>query len=766
MKVLQRLTLANLQKNKRRTAVTIVGVLLSTALILAVVGMVTSFQKMMINYAIADFGDFHEMYQEVPVDALKYIEENQHVDSYYYSKPITKDDVDEAAFANYSAYQHFPYNAEYYERLDVLPSDAKGTYNIYVRYDNPRDFEANREAIQAALDKATGKYINYRTNDELLRYEARVMSDSSLATLYSMAAIVIVIIVVTSIFVIRNSFSISATERARQFGMLSSIGATPRQIRHSVYFEGLAIGLIGVPLGILLGVVAVAVLVIIVNVLLQGMLQSDVEFCMPFWIFPVAIILSLITIFFSSLMPAIRAGRMSPIDAIRGNQDVKVKAKKLRTSRVVKNIFGIGGVIADKNLKRSRKKYRTTVISIVLSVATFIGLYSFIGYGKDLTGLQFSNSKVDYAVSGASPEFYQELQEKFGLNDSAYYLNTSVRQIQVYVMQQKAFEDFAKSLGVNEKDYSHVAIMNPQELRYLEDGTKQIRNFSDIKDGGIQKITVEPSGEVPEECHEFYADDTGMHYSYGYDSECYYKTVGYPKDIELTITKVTDTRPIGYDVRNYWPMIFVPENYYRRSELGVIADQKTASNNGHYLESEFYAENVDNGTEISQYIDNQIDAGKLNSVVNYQDVHETMSQMRRMYLLISIFLYGFIAVVTLIGVTNIFNTITTNIALRAREFAMLKSIGMTSKEFNHMVRLESLMYAGKALVIGIPIGLVLSYAFYQSIANSIDFGWIIPWMAILISVVAVGLLISVIMRYSVKQVEKQNIIETIRSENI
>lgn len=214
-------------------------------------------------------------------------------------------------------------------------------------------------------------------------------------------------------------------------------------------------------------------------------------------------------------------------------------------------------------------------------------------------------------------------------------------------------------------------------------------------------------------------------------------------------------------------MIFVPENYYRRNELGVIVDQKQSYRDDyHYLESALYAENVENGSEISEYIDEQIETGKISETVTYQDVHETMSQMRRMYLLISIFLYGFIIVVTLIGVTNIFNTITTNIALRAKEFAMLKSIGMTSKEFNHMVRLESLMYAGKALVIGIPLGLVLSYAFYQSIANSVDFGWIIPWVAILISIVAVGLLIGVIMRYSVKQVEKQNIIETIRSENI
>lgn len=771
MTVLQHLTIENLRRNKRRTIVTILGVMLSSALILAVVGMVTSFQKMMINYAKANVGDYHEMYEAVPIEALKYIEENPHVESYFYSLPITPNaEIDEDVYNYYETNHHSVYPISWYEKLNTLPDAKNAVYNIYVRFDNPKQYEANRAAIREAVEKVTGEDLNYRTNGELLRYESQVMGDAALATLYSLAAIVIGIIVVTSIFVIRNSFSISATERARQFGMLASVGATPRQIRRSVFFEGFVIAIIGVPLGILLGVAAVAVLVVIVNTLLAGMIEANVEFSMPFWIFPTTILLSLVTIFFSSLMPAIRAARMSPIDAIRGNQDIKIKAKKLRTSKLVKNTFGIGGVIADKNLKRSRKKYRTTVVSIVLSVAAFIGLYSFLQYGKDMVGLQFSNSEVDYMVSEANVDFYHELQEKFNLENSAYYLGTHIHSVQVYVMQQSAFEKFAHSVGVNEKDYSHTVLLNPTILNNSENGKIVFERSSDMKDvknGSKVTVTVEPHGGIPRACQNIGEDETGI--TWGYDADCYYKAVGYPKDVELSITKVIDTWPIGLDGRPYWPMIFVPENYYRRSELGVVADEqsKQPDESMAYSESVFYAGNVENGKEISAYIDEQIKNGRFDkNRVFYDDIREEMSQMRRMYLLISIFLYGFIIVVTLIGVTNVFNTITTNIALRAKEFAMLKSIGMTSKEFNRMVRLESLMYSGKALIIGIPLGLLLSYAFYRSIANSVDFGWIIPWAAILISVAAVGVLVGVIMRYSVRQVEKQNIIETIRSENI
>lgn len=755
MKILQRLTLANLRQNRRRTIVTIIGVTLSAALILAVAGMATSFQKMMINYTIAERGDFHEMFQEVPVAALAYVEQNPHVESYYYSAPLQEGDVDEETFEIYETYQHTPYRAEYYEKLEDLPDRAKGTYNIYVRYDNPKDYEANRAAIIAAITSATGQSVNYRTNDDLLCYEVFVMGDVALATLYSMAIIVIGIIVVTSIFVIRNSFSISATERARQFGMLASIGATPRQIRHSILFEGLVIGLIGIPLGILLGILAVAILVVVVNTLLEGIMTGAVEFSMPFWIFPAAIALSFITIFLSSLLPAIRTARIAPIEAIRSNQDIKVKAKKLRSSKLVKQLFGIGGVIADKNLKRSRKKYRTTVVSIVLSVATFIGLYSFINYGQNMVGLQYDNSAVDFAMTGGNEQLYQDLITRFNLQNVTYYRHHATSEdMPLYLMDRASFAKFAQSVGVHDKDLSQVVLMNDYAFTQKDGGGYAKKRLTDLKSGDQYRATIVPN--APERCTSFVGEGGNDGYAMvEVDEACVEAAHATPYETELTITKMIDQAPLGLE-NMHTPFILASEDYVRRSELAL---DKT------YNMTMFAAE-VDDVSAMTNYLDEYLAEHPSKQAYFYENVKESVDAMRRMYLLISIFLYGFVIVVTLIGVTNIFNTISTNIALRAKEFATLKSIGMTSREFNRMIRLESLMYAGKALLIGIPLGLLLSYGFYQSIANSVDFGWIIPWTAIIISIVAVGLLISIIMHYSVRQVAKQNIIETIRTENI
>lgn len=757
MNVLQRLTVANLRQNKRRTLVTVLGVMLSTALMLAVTGIVTSLQQMMVNFSIEHYGDFHDMYQEVPVEALKYIEENKHVQSYYYSEPLTNKNVDEELIEYYQVYQTEPYTTEYYTRIDQLPADAKGKYNIFVRYDNPKEYRKFHDDIRATLEEAADEFIYVRSNKDLLRYESSVMSDSSLATLYSLAAIVIGIIVVTSVFVIRNSFSISAQERSRQFGMLSSIGATPKQIRHSIIFEGLVIGAIGIPLGLLLGTVAVAILVVIMNLLMSGSLEGQmVTFCMPFWIFPVAILLGLITIFFSSLIPAIRTARISPIEAIRGNNDIKIKAKKLHTSKFVKNTFGIGGVIASKNLKRSRKKYRTTVVSLVISIATFIGLSSFLDYGKSMVGMQYENSNIDFVMQSADVKFYRELQNRFNLKESAfYYSHMSSTGVPVMAMNHEAFVEFAKQAGIHSQDYSKVAIMNDLGLQLSENGKYQIRRWTDIKDGDNYRVTITP--ETPEKCQhvQHRTDEEWGDYDFWEVDEACVKAEGAePYEIDLKITKVTDKRPLGLEGSGV-PFVMVSDQYYRYDKLSF----------GKGIFTQFFAAHVEDVPAITNYIDQLVAENKIDKT-HYSDVKADTAQMRNMYILICIFLYGFIIVVMLIGVTNIFNTITTNIALRAKEFAMLKSIGMTSSEFSRMIRLESLMYSTKALVIGLPLGIGLSVLIYLSFANTVDFGYILPWASILISIVVVALLVSVIMHYSVKQVEKQNIIETIRSENI
>lgn len=220
------------------------------------------------------------------------------------------------------------------------------------------------------------------------------------------------------------------------------------------------------------------------------------------------------------------------------------------------------------------------------------------------------------------------------------------------------------------------------------------------------------------------------------------------KEIELEIAKKTDKRPMGL------------EQVYCESGFWIVSEEWLQKNlNGNYSRAALYIK-CDNANQVEDSIKN---LSKDLAINNYD---EMVKQENAMWLVIAIFLYGFIAVISLIGITNIFNTITTNMNLRSKEFANLKSIGMTKKEFNKMIRLESIFYGTKSLLIGIPIGIGLSYGIYKAFAESAEMGFLFPTSGVIISIVAVFILIAGIMKYSLNKINKQNIIETIRKDNI
>lgn len=623
--------------------------------------------------------------------------------------------------------------------MDKIPNKA----NISVLYKNPKEYEEIAKDICKIFGIMSLDEIDI--NIELLRLEG-VMSESMLNVLYTIAGVIIAIIVVSSVFVIRNSFSISVAEKNKQYGMLSSIGATSKQIKRNVIFEGMAIGLIAIPLGIILGIVAIMILLQIVNYLLIDMLDGML---FTYSINPLAIVISIvisiITIYLSCLIPAIRASRISPIESIRGNKDIKMKAKKLKTSRFTRKIFGIGGVIASKNLKRSKKKYRTTVISLVVSIFIFISLSSILNLGTKVTGLYYQDFKFNMYVDNGTKEIYEELAKLDNIKDYSYYYETSLdfdgnkyasefgkEQMTVYgdniislvAYNNEYFKNYMKEIGLNPENYKTTALLLDEVIRYNDDGSKTVDRL----------YTIKPNDKI--------------------------KVARLDKTYNITISKcISDNKPMGQEARYYnGGVIIVSEDFVKE----VLREEIDGSS---YILGSLLINSKD-----SQQLENTLnDLIKYNTkytgltVYNYDTY---VDQQRRMVLVVKIFLYGFIAVITLIGVTNIFNTITTNMILRSKEFAMLKSIGMSKKEFNKMIRLESIMYGAKSLLIGIPLGILGSYGVYKAFAQGVDVGYAIPYLPILISIIFVFIIVGITMKYSLDKINKQNIIETIRKDNI
>ena len=859
MSILNKFTVKNLKLNKKRTIVTIIGIMLSTALICGVAGLVSSFKASLINWIKVQDGNYHVAFHDIPVEKLKYVSENQKVKDYYLVGDVGWANLEDST-NDYKPYVHIleydnkalknlgvnltegrlPENSneivisehiitngrvvlkvgdeitldvgkrvssdgeelnennpllngntlivyddetdleeketEEVEETEHIENTTKKTYKIVgimqrlsredfsspgyivithmdkipekidisVLYKNPKEYEEIAKDICKTFGIMSLNEIDINT--ELLRFEG-VMSENMMTVLYTIAGVIIAIIVVSSVFVIRNSFSISVAEKNRQYGMLASIGATSKQIKRNVIFEGMIIGLIAIPLGIILGIVAIMILLQVVNYLLVDMLNnlSFIYSINPLAIV-VSIVISLITIYLSCLIPAIRASKISPIESIRGNKDIKIKAKKLRTSRLTKKIFGIGGVIASKNLKRSKKKYRTTVISLVVSIFIFISLSSILNLGTKVSGLYYKDFKFNMYVSYGTEEIYEELVKQDNVDNYAYYYQTSLdfegmkyasefgkdqlnaygdNMISLVAYNNEYFKNYIKELGLNPEDYKTVALLQDDEIRYNDDGSKTIDRLYKIKPN--DKIEV---GRVD-------------------------------KTYNITISKCTadDSKPMGQEVTYYHDGVIIVSEDFVKEVFGEDVE------NSSYMLSNLLI-NSKHPQELENTLNDLIKVNTKYTGLEVTNYDTYIDQQRRMVLVVKIFLYGFISVITLIGVTNIFNTITTNMILRSKEFAMLKSIGMSKKEFNKMIRLESIMYGAKSLLIGIPLGILGSYGVYKAFAQGVDVGYMIPYPAIIISIVFVFIIVGITMKYSLDKINKQNIIETIRKDNI
>ena len=166
------------------------------------------------------------------------------------------------------------------------------------------------------------------------------------------------------------------------------------------YFEGFILGIIGIPLGILSGIFAIYILVNVVNYILKDYVSSGtlLTYGISWTAIVVSIIVSVVTIWLSCRRSAKKASKITPIEAIRSSEDVKLKAKKIKCPKIITKIFKTGGEIAYKNLKRSRKKYRTTVISIIVSIAIFISISSFIQYGFKMSEAYYTEMNYNYMV--------------------------------------------------------------------------------------------------------------------------------------------------------------------------------------------------------------------------------------------------------------------------------------------------------------------------------------------------------------------------------
>ena len=837
------LSIRNLKLNKKRTISTIIGIILSVALICAVATMATSFQETLVQNAINETGNYHikisnissteenelknnnkikvlSTLNDVGYAKLEEIENENKPYVHLYSMneetfknlklnliegkfPTNENEIiiskhiktngkvnlkigdtitlnvgDRVAIDNESLNQNNPYmeneekvvNSKTYkfkivgiiERPDysfenysdpgytiISTNIDKGTKSIYITLKNPNNYKTiipgllganNYEEVKNS-ETESFKYQNYTLNRELLRWQEFDMNDSTVRMLYSVIAVVIFIIIFTSVFCIRNSFAISTTEKIKMYGMLASIGTTKKQIKRIVIYEALLFGIIGIPFGILSGLFADFVLLKIVNSLLGEFLLANVDgiiFKTSLLPILISIILWFLTIYLSAISSARKASKVSPIEQLRGNNNIKIKNKKLKTPKIIEKVFKTGGVLAYKNLKRSKKKYRTTVISITVSIFIFITMNAFITNAFDLTGNYYKDYEYNMVlyngVENLSNDQLNKILSLDNIKERYILYEADKKVISISDLSKVNQTPDESTMGIDEYAILLVALDDTSFKEYVK---KIGENYDKIKETGIL-------------CDEFsYYDqetnNTKKLRRYNYNENDEIKGIYGDEKISVKVGTITTEKPYGME-----------DTYY---DGGFLIFNKDL-----YKNFNFKISQININSKKPEKLQEDIEELKLN--ISIRNMDSEVKEQRSIVLVIKIFLYGFIAVITLIGVTNIFNTITSNMELRQNEFAMLKSIGMTKKEFNRMINLETLFYGTKSLIYGIILGLIGTYAIYNAFAVKIDAGVYIPIKPIILSIIFVFILIFIIMRYSIFKINKQNIIETIRKENV
>lgn len=851
MNVLRTLTQNYLKRNRKRTIVTIIGIILSAAMITAVATLIVSAQGFMVEVEKELRGSYEAIFNGVSNENIKYMVQNDKfkeiglstvigsaLNDYSKQPYIRIDAYDENSFQNRAIelkegrlpqnsseiilserllegeekkpqigqtirlkVGHRMENGKAVDNEDDRPNESfviegekeyticgfmkqpkyeggmtssagiigldqeiinqTDYFNVMVIMKNPKkiyeDCTQVAEAIQ--LPKQNDEYdITY--NEWVLMYMGISDKDSFNKVLYRVGIILMVLIMVGSIIVIYNSFAISVSERKKQFGMLSSVGATKKQIRKSVLYEGAILGGIGIPLGILSGIGGIEITLKIVNTLIAGTLNVgdvDLKLIISWPAILVSIILIGITIYLSAIIPARRAGKITPIEAIRQSDDIKVKPKKLKTPKWIRKIFGIEGEIALKNLKRSKKRYRTTVLSLIISIVLFITVSGFIQYMFKGVESMYLTTNYDIAINFLSNDSAKENEElikqirqikeadmvsfqenvtgmakipedKLGRSikeneimnryaqeskmEDNYYVNTSV----VYMMDEE-YQNYLKLIGASELKENEAILVNRANI--------------------IEPIRIEA------DITEYKQGDTITVTDYSKEQAT---------ETNYQITKITDKLPIGtFNAAGNLVLVV--------SEKGI--QQLAEKNAGKML----YIKTQD-ASGVQKQLDQLIAENNRKNQINIINMAELMENNEKLKNIFQIFLYGFICLISLIGIANIFNTISTNIALRRREFANLKSIGMTNKSFKKMLDLECVFYGTKSLLYGVPIGIVLCYFLNKAFAESIVLIFKIPWSSILIAAFAVYSIVFITMIYATRKVKKENIIDIIRDDNI
>ena len=865
MNIVNKLTLRQLMLNKKRTLVTMIGTIISAAMITAVATLGLSFMDIMIREEIHVSGEWHARYLDVNKEQLKEIKSDTRIKKamlgrdlgysylvgsdnankpYLYIKEYDKDSfehfpiellegrlpespkelviseairtnarvnynigdtlslsigertalgetVGENLGQNYGLLWNEDQVAEYLtenlrkeytivgiiQRPDWEYTWAPG-YTVISYLDENTVVKTEQFDVSVLFEKVNNKLFDHAKeilpenaiefNNSLLRYMGVYADNSVRNMIFTLSAIIMIIIVIGSVALIYNAFAISVAERSRYLGMLASVGATKRQKRNSVFFEGAVIGCVSIPLGIASGYLGLGITYLFINPIIEGALGVSDGFSLK--LYPSSLLASLVvsslTILISTYIPARKASNISAIDAIRQSAEIKIKKRQIKTSRLTRLLFGIEGDLGLKNLKRNRGRYQATIFSLVISMMLFLVVTQFTSmirqsYSMTQDGINFD---ISTSVNGTIKEKNDVVKKLSALTDIREYTRRDYFDASTWVDRTEV-GDYLKpeeaSLLENDQ-YSYQVIVNALEDEELEAYTKDIgvdyRVFAATEVPAaiiIDQVTFKDSAADKYVRTKVVKTEIGKEYDLSLPSETEEIPLG-----KIRVAGTTDQLPMGIMSSGggaIFHVIVSKQAYDTMILKGGELAQKMSTTSVY-----FGSDQPLKLQEEIEEVQEEVGASKLRSYNAYLQ----RQREEQTLLLINVFTYAFLILIAAICIANIINTISTSIALRKREFAMLKSVGITPKSFNRMLYYESIFYGLKALLYGLPISIAVMYLIYKVLMDSFEFAFTLPLTSIVVVIISVFLIVGIAMLYSSHKVRKENIIDALKMEII
>lgn len=632
-------------------------------------------------------------------------------------------------------------------------TETETDFSVFVTMKKPREVRSYAESIKGEP--------TYVLNDEVLRFMGFSDDQSFNVLFYSAGGILIALIMLGSVFLIHNSFAISLNDRMRQFGILLSVGATEKQLKSSVLFEGFCIGLIGIPIGMAVSIPCISLVLSVAagnfeNVLTKGV-PLNLYISVP--ALAAAAGISMITILCSAYIPARKAAGTPVMECIRQTNEIKITSEAVSTWKGIESIFGLEGTLALKNFKRNRRRYRSIVMSLTLSIVLVVSAGAFSTYLRQATeeagalpkdydiyfyaeGLRedrllklFNQMKAAGGVTEGSCQMFSTYSctvERTQFTDDYRELaetgpeqKTEELTVDIQFVKNQVFSELIKELGLSEEEYAGrnaKLIADAWEM----DGDEKISMFVDSS----SKLTIVSKTDEAERNE---------------------------KEIEVMFADISSSDILPEPPVQAAPYVFRVIVPYDRKAQFVPSGASVRS------QMTFLSENP--SQSVSEMEGMLADAG-ITSEYILRNIYSIMEQNRNLSFVVNFFAIVFVAMISLIGVVNVFNTISTNIKLRRRELAMLRSIGMPDRAFGRMMRFECALYGFRTLLWGIPAAGAFSWIIYKGFAAGGErgFHFVFPWFSIGVSVLGVFCAIFITMLYAASKIKRENIIDALRDD--